>query len=49
MRDDPAGICDMQIIVHNDDETPWQFVVDLVRSIFARSEAEERRRCAESC
>ena len=40
MRDRTAGICDVQIIVHNDDETPRQFVVDLIRSVFGRSEAE---------
>src|ERR1700722_17056063 len=40
MRDMPAGICDVEIVVHNDDETPWQFVIDLVRSVFGRSETE---------
>jgi len=40
MRDVPAGVSDAQIIVYNDDDTPFDFVVDLVRSIFGRSEAE---------
>ncbi|MFC3326526.1 ATP-dependent Clp protease adaptor ClpS [Mesorhizobium cantuariense] len=30
----------MQLVIHNDEQTPWEFVVDLVRSIFDRSEAE---------
>jgi len=42
MRDTPDEINDLQIVVHNDDETPFEFVVDLLRSVFARSEAEAR-------
>ncbi|CAN7235343.1 ATP-dependent Clp protease adaptor ClpS [Mesorhizobium amorphae] len=30
----------MQLVIHNDDQTQWEFVVDLVRSVFDRSEAE---------
>ncbi|WP_431310909.1 ATP-dependent Clp protease adaptor ClpS [Mesorhizobium amorphae] len=30
----------MQLVIHNDDQTPWEFVVNLVRSVFDRSEAE---------
>jgi ATP-dependent Clp protease adapter protein ClpS len=40
MRDVPTGVSDAQIIVYNDDETPFDFVVDLIRSVFGRSEAE---------
>ncbi|PBB87882.1 MULTISPECIES: ATP-dependent Clp protease adaptor ClpS [unclassified Mesorhizobium] len=40
MRDSPAEATNLQLVIHNDDETPWPFVVDLVRSIFDRSEAE---------
>ncbi|TIU64030.1 MAG: ATP-dependent Clp protease adaptor ClpS, partial [Mesorhizobium sp.] len=31
---------DLQLVIHNDDQTPWEFVVNLVRSVFDRSEAE---------
>jgi ATP-dependent Clp protease adapter protein ClpS len=40
MRDVPAGVGDAQIVVYDDDETPFDFVVDLIRSVFGRSEAE---------
>ncbi|TPJ82281.1 ATP-dependent Clp protease adaptor ClpS [Mesorhizobium sp. B2-6-2] len=30
----------LQLVIHNDDQTPWAFVVDLIRSVFSRSEAE---------
>ena len=40
MRDVPAGVSDAQIILHNDDDTPFEFVVDLIQSVFGRSEAE---------
>ncbi|WP_425109950.1 ATP-dependent Clp protease adaptor ClpS, partial [Bradyrhizobium sp.] len=40
MRDVPAGVSDAQIILYNDDVTPFEFVVDLIRSVFGRSEAE---------
>jgi ATP-dependent Clp protease adapter protein ClpS len=40
MRDVPVGASDAQIIVYDDDETPFDFVVDLIRSVFGRSEAE---------
>jgi ATP-dependent Clp protease adapter protein ClpS len=36
----PADADYVQIVVFNDDETPWQFVVDLLRSVFSKSEAE---------
>jgi ATP-dependent Clp protease adapter protein ClpS len=42
VRDTPANISDLQIITHNDDETPWEFVVDLVRSVFGRPEEEAK-------
>lgn len=40
MRDTSTEFGNLQIIIHNDDETPWEFVVGLVRSVFGRSEAE---------
>ena len=40
MRDVPAGVSDAQIIVYDDDDTPFEFVVDLIRSVFGRSEDE---------
>ncbi len=40
MRNTPAEAVDLQLVIHNDDQTPWEFVVDLVRSVFDRSEAE---------
>lgn len=46
MRDTPDEINDLQIVVHNDDKTPFEFVVDLLRSVFARSEAEARASAA---
>ncbi|RAZ90252.1 cell division protein FtsH [Mesorhizobium hawassense] len=30
----------LELVIHNDDQTPWAFVVDLIRSVFSRSEAE---------
>ena len=30
----------LQLVIHNDDQTPWAFVVDLICSVFSRSEAE---------
>lgn len=40
MRGAPSDIRNQQIVIHNDDETPWEFVVGLVRSVFGRSEEE---------
>jgi ATP-dependent Clp protease adapter protein ClpS len=40
MRDVPAGVSDAQIIIYDDDDTPFDFVVSLIRSVFGRSEAE---------
>jgi AAA+ superfamily predicted ATPase/ATP-dependent Clp protease adapter protein ClpS len=40
MRDVPAGVSDAQVIVFDDDDTPFEFVVDLIRSVFGRSETE---------
>lgn len=39
MRDTPPDIDDLQITIHNDDETPWHFVVAVVRSVFGYSDA----------
>ncbi|UCI07928.1 ATP-dependent Clp protease adaptor ClpS [Mesorhizobium sp. B1-1-8] len=30
----------LQLVIHNDDQTPWAFVADLIRSVFSRSESE---------
>ncbi|TGQ54811.1 AAA family ATPase [Mesorhizobium sp. M1C.F.Ca.ET.193.01.1.1] len=38
MRDTSAET--LQLVVHNDDQTPWPFVVNLIRSVFGRSETE---------
>ncbi|MDX8444773.1 ATP-dependent Clp protease adaptor ClpS [Mesorhizobium captivum] len=40
MRNAAAEATDLQLVIHNDDQTPWEFVVDLVRSVFNRSQAE---------
>jgi AAA+ superfamily predicted ATPase/ATP-dependent Clp protease adapter protein ClpS len=40
LRNIPAEAINLQLVIHNDDQTPWEFVVDLVRSVFDRSEAE---------
>lgn len=40
MRDVPADANYVQIVVFNDDSTPWHFVTDLLRSVFSKSEAE---------
>ena len=40
MRDVPAGVIDAQIVVYDDDETPFDFVVSLIRSVFGRSQTE---------
>ena len=39
MQDTSANTDNLQIVFHNDDETPWEFVVELVRSVFGHSEA----------
>jgi len=31
-----------QIVLYNDDQTPWQFVVDLLQSVFGKTETEAR-------
>ena len=30
----------LQLVFHDDDQTPWEFVVDLLRSVFGRSQEE---------
>src|SRR5690242_18224976 len=40
MRDVPAGASDVQLVIYDDDETPFRFVVELVQSVLGRSEAE---------
>ncbi|WP_284275423.1 ATP-dependent Clp protease adaptor ClpS [Mesorhizobium huakuii] len=40
LRNIPTQAIDLQLVIYNDDQTPWEFVVDLIRSVFDRSEAE---------
>jgi hypothetical protein len=40
MRDTPVGVSDVQISFHDDDETSFEFVVDLLQSVFGRSPIE---------
>jgi ATP-dependent Clp protease adapter protein ClpS len=42
MRDTPAEIGNLQIVIHNDDETPSEFVVELIRSVLGRSDTQAR-------
>ena len=35
-----AEAINLQLVIHNDDQTPWEFVVDLVSSVFDPSVAE---------
>ncbi|MGE0056151.1 MAG: ATP-dependent Clp protease adaptor ClpS [Hyphomicrobium sp.] len=42
MRDSSDEAGNLEIVIHNDDSTPWDFVVSLIRSIFGRSESEAR-------
>jgi ATP-dependent Clp protease adapter protein ClpS/histone H3/H4 len=38
MRDVPLDTNNVQIIIYNDDQTPWEFVIGLFRSVFSMSE-----------
>jgi AAA+ superfamily predicted ATPase/ATP-dependent Clp protease adapter protein ClpS len=40
MRELPVEANYIQLVFHNDDDTPWDFVVDMLRSVFGKSEAE---------
>lgn len=42
MRNAPNELGNQQIVIHDDDETPWEFVVDIVRSVFGHTEAEAK-------
>ncbi len=42
MRDTPAEMRNLQIKIYNDDKTPFDFVVDVIRSVFNKSEAEAK-------
>jgi ATP-dependent Clp protease adapter protein ClpS len=45
MHDGQAEAAYLQIVFHDDDETPRDFVVDLVRSVFSQSAAAARAFC----
>ena len=38
MRDAPEEADYQQLVIHNDEETPWAFVTELLRSVFGKSE-----------
>ena len=40
MHDITAGAGFIQIFIHNDDHTPLEFVTDLMRTVFGKSESE---------
>ena len=40
MLDVPSEANDAQIFIFNDNETPWPFVINLLRSVFGKSEAD---------
>jgi hypothetical protein len=42
MRDMPDESSDLQVVIEDDDETPLEFVIDLVRSVFGQSDAQVR-------
>lgn len=42
MRGTTSEIGDLQVVLHNDDETPWEFVVELMRSVLGRSDEDAR-------
>jgi ATP-dependent Clp protease adapter protein ClpS len=42
MHDVQAEAAYLQVVFHDDDETPRDFVVDLVRSVFSQSAAAAR-------
>jgi ATP-dependent Clp protease adapter protein ClpS len=45
MHDVQAEAAYLQVVFHDDDETPRDFVVDLVRSVFSQSAAAARAFC----
>jgi len=42
MLNGPKDTHHSQIVLYNDDQTPWQFVVDLLQSVFGKTETEAR-------
>lgn len=42
MRDTPAELDNLKVEIYNDDETPWEFVVEIVHAVFGKSEAEAK-------
>ena len=42
MRNVPSDARYSRIVFFNDDETPWQYIVDLLQSVFAKSAADAR-------
>ena len=42
MRDTPGDIGNLRIVIHNDNETPCEFVVELIRTVLGRRDAEAR-------
>ena len=42
MRDTPVDIGNSRIVIHNDNETPREFVVELMRTVLGRQDAEAR-------
>jgi ATP-dependent Clp protease adapter protein ClpS len=42
VRDTTADSCNLRIVIHNDPETPVEFVVELMRTVLGRQEAEAR-------
>jgi ATP-dependent Clp protease adapter protein ClpS len=42
MRDVPEEAHYSQIVVYNDDQTPWEFVVELMQSVFGKTESEAK-------
>ncbi len=46
MRDTPPELRNVQIEIHNDDVTPYDFVIDILRSVFDKSEVEAKELAA---
>src|SRR5262252_9496316 len=42
MRDTTVDIGNLRIVIHNDNETPCEFVVELIRTVLGRPDAEAR-------
>lgn len=42
MRDIPAEADYSQVVLHNDDETPWAFVVEVLQSVFGKTDADAK-------